>query len=454
MDAVLLSRIQFAFTISYHYLFPPMTIGLSWMILLMEAYTLRRPTLENKNMVRFWVNLFALFFALGVATGFVQVFAFGNNWSTFSKFVGNVFGSLLAAEGVFAFFLEAGFLGIMIFGWGRVRPAFHFISTLLVSLGATLSATWIVMANSWMQTPAGYKIVGEGVWRRVVITDLYSVYFNPSFMTRLGHVLIGCGLMGVFIMVSICAYYLLKKRHAAFSRFGLKLALPAGLVLLLLQLWSADSSARGVAVEQPAKLAAMEGIYKTEPNTPMTMIGWLSTKDQKVIGWKVPSLLSILVYRNFSGKAIEGLDRIKPEDWPTNIPGVFYCYHLMIYAWVAMVLYAAVGLILWWRRRLETARWFLWAAVFSIFFPYLANLCGWFTAELGRQPWIVYGLMRTAEGASRVVLWGEVLGSLIMFVTVYAILGALFVFLLNRKMQHGPSDLEHEHPHYQKGAGV
>ena len=268
MDVLMLSRIQFALTAGFHYLFPPMTIGLSWIIVILEIMYIRTKKEEYKQMVIFWTKIFALFFALGVATGFVQLFAFGNNWSKFSKFVGDVFGTLLAAEGVFAFFLEAGFLGVMLFGWGKVKPWVHLMSSILVSFGASFSATWIVMANSWMQTPAGYKIIGEGENMRAVITDLWAVYFNPSFLTRLGHVLIGCGLMGTFLIVSISAFYLLKKRHMDFSRFTMKLGLITSMVFLLLQLWSADSSAKGVVRDQPTKLAAMEGVFETQSYAP------------------------------------------------------------------------------------------------------------------------------------------------------------------------------------------
>jgi cytochrome d ubiquinol oxidase subunit I len=455
MDLEMLSRIQFAFTASFHYLFPPMTIGLSWMIVIMEGLYLKTKNKIYKEMAKFWIRIFSLFFAMGVATGFVLVFAFGNNWSTFSKFVGDVFGTLLAAEGVFAFFLEGGFLGIMIFGWDRVKPKIHYLSTILVAFGATFSATWIVMANSWMQTPSGFKVVGEGPNKRAVITNLWDVYFNPSFVDRLVHVLLGCWLVGIFIMVSVSAYYMLKKKHLEFARFTLKLSLITGFIALILQLVSADSTARGVAKNQPIKLAAMEAVYETREYTPFTLIGIVDEKNEKVYGISIPGLLSFLTFHDFK-KAVKGLNEFPKENWP-SVPAVFYSYHIMIYAWGGMMLVALSGLILMRKKKLETANWFLWSATLSVLFPYIANTAGWFTAEVGRQPWIVYNVMRTSEGLSKVIVREQVLGSLIMFSVIYSMLFALFIFLLNRKIQHGPTgevglDDKHYKDAFSKGA--
>lgn len=373
---------------------------------------------------------------MGVVTGFIQMFAFGNNWSSFSKFVGDVFGALLAAEGVFAFFLEAGFLGIMLFGWDKVSAKVHYVSTICVSFGATFSATWIVMANSWMQTPAGYKIVGRGIHQRAVITNLWDVYFNPSFLIRLGHVLLGCGLLAIFLLLSVSSYYLLRKKYQEFSKFHIKLSLWAAMVALLLQLWSADSSARSVAKHQPIKLAAMEAIWETRDYTPFTVIGIVDEKDEKVTGIAIPGLLSFLTYRDFR-TPVKGLNEFPKDLWP-SVPLVFYSYRLMIYAWGAMMLYAIFGLWFLHKKTIEKKRWYLWLSVFSIFFPYMANIAGWFTAEVGRQPWIVYNVMKTSQGLSKVITGGQVLGSLISFISVFAFLLILFLFLLDRKIRSGP----------------
>lgn len=442
MDALFLSRLQFGFNISFHYLFPPMTIGLSWFLVIIEGIYLKTKNEKYREWLQFWTRIFALFFAMGVASGFVQVFAFGNNWSSFSKFVGDVFGTLLAAEGVFAFFLEAGFLGIMLFGWDRVKPRTHYLSTILVSLGATFSATWIVMANSWMQTPAGFKVIGEGIYKRAVITDLWSVYFNPSFMTRIGHVLLGCGILGAFLLFSISAYYMVRRQHEEFAKFNIKISLIFGLMMLILQLWSADSSAKIVSKYQPVKFAAMEAVFDTVNSTPAWVIGIVDVENETVRGISIPGLLSLMTYHNTT-EAVKGLNEFPKENWP-HIPSVFYSYHLMIYAWGGMMLYAIIGVYFLWRKTLEKQRWFLWLSPPSIFLPYIANLAGWFTAETGRQPWIVQDVMRTAEGLSKVVSVEQIIASLIMFVTIFSLLFILFIFLLNRKVQHGPVHVEED----------
>ncbi len=330
----------------------------------------------------------------------------------------------------------------MLFGWDRVKPTTHYVSTILVSLGATFSATWIVMANSWMQTPDGFKVIGEGIHKRAVITDLWSVYFNPSFLTRIGHVLLGCGILGAFLLFSISAYYMVRRRHEEFAKFNIKVSMICGLILLLLQLWSADSSAKIVEKYQPVKFAAMEAVFKTENSTPMSLIGIVDVETETVHGISVPGLLSFLTYHNFT-EAVKGLNEFPKEDWP-HIPSVFYSYHVMIYAWGAMMLYTMLGVYFLWRKTLEKHRWFLWISPPSIFLPYVANLAGWFTAETGRQPWIVQGVMRTSEGISKVVSAQQIFASLIMFVAIFSLLFILFIFLLNRKVQHGPVHIEEE----------
>lgn len=436
LDVVLLSRIQFALNISYHYLFPPMTIGLGWILIVMEGIYLKTGEIKYKHMVIFWTKIFSLFFAMGVATGFVQAFSFGNNWSQFSKFTGNIFGALLAAEGIFAFFLEAGFLGVMLFGWNKVKPWFHYLATILVSLGATFSAIWIVMANSWMQTPAGYKIIGEGAYKRAVITNLWEIYFNPSFAPRVIHVLLGCAIVAIFLVMSISAYYLLRREHLQFARFNMKFSLYAAVIFLTLQLLSGDQSSMQVADHQPLKLAAMEGVFETRPSTPFSVIGWVDMKNERVRGLFIPGLLSLLTFHDLN-EAVQGLNDFPKENWPW-VPGVFYSFKTMVYCWGAMMFVALSGLILLRRNRIENTRWFLWIAVFSILFPYLANTAGWFTAELGRQPWIVYNVLKTSMGHSKVLSGGQVLGSLIMFTAIYTLMSFLFFFLLNHKIRQGP----------------
>ncbi|GAB4190486.1 MAG: cytochrome ubiquinol oxidase subunit I [Simkaniaceae bacterium] len=438
MDVVLLSRIQFALNVAFHYLYPPLSIGLGLVLVIMEGMYMKTKNPKYKKMVKFWVKIFALTFALGVATGIVMVFAFGSNWARYSRFVGDVFGSALAAEGIFAFFLEAGFLGVLLFGWNRVSEKMHFISTICVAFGAHFSAIWITVANSWMQTPAGFKIVGEGAEARAVVTDFWAMIFNPSSLQRICHVVLGCWLTGAFLVLSISAFYMLKKRHVDFARSSMKVGLWVAGVSLILQLISADITARGVARHQPEKLAAAEGIYQTNDYTPMTLFGWVDAKEKQVRGLKVPGLLSFLVYRSFK-PAVTGLDQYNPKDLP-NVPVVFQTYHLMILMWVFMVFVVLFGLFFWKKKNIEKAKWTLRAMVISVAFPYIANQTGWFTAEMGRQPWIVYHILRTPDGVSKSVVASQVLSSIIMFSVIYIALFILFIYLLNHKIQYGPEE--------------
>ena len=440
MDVLLLSRIQFGLNIAFHYIYPPLSIGLSLMIVIMEGMYVKTKKASYRKMTKFWIKVFALTFALGVATGIVQIFGFGNNWARYSRFVGDVFGSALAAEGIFAFFLEAGFIGLMLFGWNRVGMKLHYFSTICVALGAHFSAIWIVAANSWMQTPAGFKIEGEGAEAHAVLTNFWEMIFNPSFLDRLTHVIIGAWMTGAFMVISVCAYYFLKKKHLAFAYTSMKIALTVASILVILQLVSADSTARGVAKHQPEKFAAMEGLYKTEPHTAINVAGYVDSKNQTVHALQVPGLLSFLTYRNFE-TPVRGLDQFPEEDWPP-VGSVFQYYHMMIYMWGAMLLATILGLILWKRKAFEKSKWINWYLILSVFFPFVANQVGWFTAEVGRQPWIVYGLLRTSQGVSKSIVAGQVIGSITMFVCIYILLFSLFCFLLNRKVQHGPEEIE------------
>jgi cytochrome bd ubiquinol oxidase subunit I len=440
MDVVLLSRIQFALTSAFHYIYPPMSIGIGLLLVIFEGIYLKTKNPLYKEITQFWVKIFALTFALGVATGLVQLFGFGTNWARYSRFVGDVFGSALGAEGIFAFFLESGFLGIMLFGWNRVGPKMHYFSTICVSLGAHFSAVWIVVANSWMQTPTGFKIEGVGLQAKAVVTDFWAMVFNPSAVDRLTHVILGCWLTGIFFVISVSAYYYLKKRHTDFAKATMKIGLLTASIVLVLQLMSADETARGVAVNQPSKLAAMEGIYKTEEATPLTLFGWVDTKTETVKGVKIPGLLSFLTYRDFK-TPVKGFDQIPPDERPP-IAIVFQTYHIMIFMWSLMALVTIAGVILWKRKKLAKSKWVLWAMVVSVIFPQIANETGWMTAEIGRQPWLVYGLLKTADGVSTNIHAPQVMMSIIMFIVIYILLFVLFLFLLDRKIKHGPGEEE------------
>ncbi len=440
MDVVMLSRIQFALTSSFHYIYPPLSIGIGLMLVIFEGIYLKTKDPLYKEITKFWVKIFALTFALGVATGVVQLFGFGTNWARYSRFVGDVFGSALGAEGIFAFFLESGFLGLMLFGWDRVSAKMHYFSTICVSLGAHFSAVWIVVANSWMQTPRGFKIVGEGVDAKAIVTDFWQMVFNPSAVDRLVHVVLGCWLAGIFLVMSVSAYYFLKKKHLPFCRVTMKISLIAASIVLVLQLISADSSAKGVAVNQPAKLAAMEGVYKTQEETPMTLLGWVDTKNQTVKGIQIPGLLSFLCYGNFT-KAVDGLDQIDRNDWP-NVNVVFHTYHIMIWMWGFMVLTTIAGVWMFRKGKLAKSKALLWIMIFSVGFPQIANQVGWMTAEIGRQPWIVQGLLRTHQGVSASIAAPQVMKSIIMFIVIYFLLFFLFIYLLDHKIKQGPDEIE------------
>lgn len=440
MDALILSRIQFALNISFHYLFPPLSIGLGLILIFMEGAYLRTKNPAYEKMTQFWVKIFALTFAMGVATGLVQVFGFGTNWATFSRYVGDVFGSILGAEGIFAFFLESGFLGILLFGWDRVGPKMHFFSTIMVALGAHFSAVWIVIANSWMQTPTGHQIVGTGPDARAIIQDFWVVLMNPSSLDRLAHVLIAAWLAGAFLVLSISSFYLLRRRHLDFANKSFKIGLIVATVCVLLQGISGDSTARGVAENQPIKLAAFEGVYETTTPTGMWAFGTVNAKERKVSGLFLPGLLSLLVHRDLS-QPVPGLDQYPSELWP-NVPIVFQAYHGMIAMWGLMAVAVVFALIAWKRKKILESKWTLRFLIISVLFPEIGNQLGWYAAEMGRQPWAVYGLLRTSDAVSPGISPGEVIFSLVLFSLIYLLLFILFIYLVDRKIEHGPEVVE------------
>jgi cytochrome d ubiquinol oxidase subunit I len=436
MDVLTLSRIQFGLTIGFHYIYPPLSIGLGVMLVIMEGCWLKTKNDVYHQMAKFWTNVFALTFALGVATGIVMEFEFGTNWATYSRFVGDIFGSALAAEGIFAFFLESGFLAVLLFGWDKVSRKVHFFSTCMVCLGAHFSAVWITVANSFMQTPAGYHIVGQGLHARAEVTDFWAMVFSPSSMDRLFHTLCGAWSAGAFLVVSVSAFYLLKRKHEEFAKRSLRIGLAVALVSSVLQFISGDVSAREVAKYQPAKLAAFEGLYNTESNAPLVLAGYVDEPDHKVVGLAAPDLLSFLVYHN-PHATVEGLDEIPPQDRPP-VASSFMFFHGMVAIGSFLLLVSVLGCLFAWQGTLAKHRWLLWLMVFSVLGPEIANQLGWFAAEVGRQPWIVYGLLRTPDGLSKVVEANTVLTSLILFTLLYFLLLAVFVYLLNHKIQHGP----------------
>jgi len=442
MDVEILARIQFAFTIAFHYIYPPLSIGLGLIMVVMEGTYLKTGNKIYETMARFWTKIFALIFGIGVATGIVMEFEFGTNWATYSKYVGDVFGSALAAEGIFAFALESGFLGVLLFGWNRVKPVVHFIATFGVWFGSMFSAVWIVVANSWQQTPTGYHIVGEGLNARAEITDFWAMVFNPSSVDRLMHVWIGALIAGAFLVMSVHAWYILKNKHVELSIKAFKIALVVAAVFSFSQLITGHQSAGGVAKNQPAKLAAFEGHFDGSMPADLYLFGWVDKNNQKVYGPKIPGGLSYMVHFNFN-EPIKGLNDFPEDEIPGAVNAVFQFYHLMVALGLFFIALTLFGIFKWWRGTLFQTKWLLWVFVFAVFLPQLANQFGWFAAEMGRQPWVVYGLLRTSDAFSQTVTANQIIFSLIMFTVIYLLLLLLFIYLLDRKIKAGPYDPKH-----------
>jgi cytochrome bd ubiquinol oxidase subunit I len=441
MDVEILARIQFAFTVAFHYIYPPLSIGLGLLMVIFEGLYLKTGKKEYEVLTRFWLKIFAITFGIGVATGIIMEFEFGTNWAVYSRYVGDIFGSALAAEGLFAFGLESTFLGILIFGWNRVSPKVHFISTIGVFLGSMFSAVWIVVANSWQQTPAGYHIVGEGFNARAEVTDFWAMVFNPSSVDRIIHVWQGAFLAGAFLVLSVHAYYIMKGRYLEISKMAFKIALVVATVVSFTQLLSGHSSADGVAVNQPAKLAAMEGHYEKSAPADLYLLGWVDNETQQVTGLSVPGGLSFLVHQDFNAP-VTGLDAFPKQDQPSQVNAVFQFYHIMISIGMFLIALTFYACFLWWKGKLFETKWILWIFSFSVLLPQIANQAGWFAAEMGRQPWIVYGHLRTSEGFSQEVSANQILFSLILFLVIYTLLFLLFLYSLNKKIKHGPYEDE------------
>jgi cytochrome d ubiquinol oxidase subunit I len=410
-------------------------------MVIFEGLYLKTGKKEYEVLTRFWLKIFAITFGIGVATGIIMEFEFGTNWAVYSRYVGDIFGSALAAEGLFAFGLESTFLGILIFGWNRVSPRVHFISTIGVFLGSMFSAVWIVVANSWQQTPAGYHIVGEGFNARAEVTDFWAMVFNPSSVDRIIHVWQGAFLAGAFMVLSVHAYYIRKGKYVELSKRAFKIALVVATVVSFTQLISGHSSADGVAVNQPAKLAAMEGHYEKSAPADLYLLGWVDNKKQEVIGLGVPGGLSFLVHQDFK-EPITGLNAFPKEDQPSQVNAVFQFYHIMISIGMFLIALSFYACFLWWKGKLFETKWILWIFSFSVLLPQIANQAGWFAAEMGRQPWIVYGHLRTSEGFSQEVSANQIVFSLILFLVVYSLLFLLFLYSLNKKIKHGPYEDE------------
>lgn len=434
MDLIALSRLQFAFTTAFHILFPTFTIGLAFFLVIVEALWLRTRDETYYRMYRFWVKIFALHFAVGVVSGITLEFEFGTNFARFSQYVGNVMAPLLAFEGMTAFFLEAGFLGIMLFGWNRVSPSVHFLSTCLVALGATLSSFWIMAANAWMQTPSGFEII-DGT---LMVKSFREVIFNPAFPTHLGHMILAAYETTAFAIAGISAWFLLRKEHVEFYRRTLKIALIMAAVMAPAQAIIGDLKGLVTARLQPAKLAAMEGHWETntEGGAAFNLFAIPDMEaERNRLEISIPNALSYLITHSKDGK-VQGLKDFPREDRP-NALITYWSFRIMVgigFLFIGIMLWA---LVLAFRRRIHDSTPFLKALVLVQPLGFLAVVMGWITTEVGRQPWVVYGLMRTSDGVSPIHA-GNVLWSLVVFVVFFGIIGSSYFYYILRILKNGP----------------
>lgn len=434
MSALTLARAQFALTVMVHYLYPVLTMGLGVVLVIVASLRLRRPDETYDRMARFWTHIFGVVFAGGVATGVVMEFEFGTNWASYSRFVGDIFGAPLAAEALIAFFLESSFLSILLFGEKRVSRRMHWFATLMVALGATLSAFWIVAANSWQQTPAGFHIVNG----RAELTDFAAAVFNPSTLLRFLHAVLGSWVTAAVFVSSLSAYYLLHGKHQEFARRSLRLALVFGLVALAAEVVVGDAHTRQVARTQPEKFAAIEVLHRTQTGAPLAVVG------QPLPEVLLPKLLSFMTYFDFNAR-VTGLDAFAPEDRPP-VTATAMSFHAMLWLGLGLGVVLALGAFLWWRGSLFVSRRYLKVLFYCLPIPFVVNEVGWVTAEVGRQPWSVYHLLRTEDAFSRSVPASHVAISLMMFVVIYIAVLGLTVHLVRKKVLQGPSGGAEEVP--------
>lgn len=436
LDTTLISRIQFAFTISFHILFPAFSIGLSMFLCIMEGFYLKTKNPTYLKICKFWTKVFALTFGMGIVSGIVMEFQFGTNWARFTREVGGVLGALFTYEVMTAFFIEAGFLGVMLFGWKRVSAKLHYFATLLVAIGTTLSAYWILSANTWMQHPVGYKEVNHVF----DVTSWMQVIFNPATWPRFLHMMLAAYLCASFVIISVSAMYLRKKRHPEFAKTCFKFVWAAVLVLIVCQIIVGDKSGRDVHQYQPIKTAAMEGVWNTQRGAPFVAFAIPDQTQQKnLFAIKIPHMAAVLNTHEWNGKLV-GLKTVSRADQPRVIL-VFYSFRIMVYLAGLMLLLALIAFYLRWKDRLFTTPWFLKISQYTAPLGFITLWCGWITAEEGRQPWTVYKLLRTSD-ASSVVPLHDVFISFGLIVLVYGVVFGYFYFHFLRKLLHkGPAEL-------------
>jgi len=439
MEALTLDRIQFAFTITYHYLFPQLTMGLAPLIVVFKTLAIWKKDERWDRVARFWAKIFGITFLFGVVTGIPMEFQFGTNWASFSKFAGGVIGQTLAMEGTFAFFLESSFIGLFLFGEKRLGPKLHWLTAFMIFVGTWLSGWFIVATNAWMQHPVGYETAADG---SVHLTNFWSLVLNEWAFYQYLHNMGGAFVTGSFAVAALGAFYVLSKKQVAFGKMFLKAGVIAGCLGSIWMLFpSGDMQGRMVAEHQPVTLAAMEGLFKSEGGAGVVLIGPPDMEKQAFDNAIViPNALSFITYQRWDAH-VKGLDAFPKDQHPDNIPLLYYSFHIMVglgTIFIAIMLIAAIAL---WRGSLFNWNWLMWMIMLSFPLPFIANTAGWMTSELGRQPWLVYGLFRTEHGASPMVSSGNVLFTLLGFFGMYTILSLLYIFLMLRRIEHGADEL-------------
>lgn len=442
-DALLYDRLQFAFTITFHYLFPQLTMGLALIIVIYKGLYLKTNNLLYNKSAKFWAKIFAINFGMGVVTGIPMEFQFGTNWATFSEKTGNIIGQTLAMEGMFSFFLESSFLGLFLFGEKLLGKKLHFLTALLVFIGAWASGYLIIATHSWMQNPVGYEILENG---KFVLTNFSELFSNPWLLPSFFHNQMASLVTTSFVIAGVGAYYLLNETHKKYGYLFLKTAIITGVISTIsLAFPTGDLLAKQVAEKQPVTLAAMEGLFNSVKGAPIVLIGQPNMNSQRLDNKiEVPNILSFLTYKRWDAE-IKGLNDFDKDSWPTNIPGLYYSYHIMVGLGTIFIGIMLFGLWLLWRRKLELQRWFLWMLLFAVPFPYIANTAGWYTSELGRQPYLVYGLFKTGDGISENVSSGNSLFTLLGFVGLYLLLGFIFLILVGKNIHNGPDSTLKSH---------
>jgi cytochrome d ubiquinol oxidase subunit I len=436
MTAELIHRLHFAFTITFHYLFPQLTMGLAVLIVVLKTVALRTGSEEWDRAARFWGKIFGINFVFGVVTGIPMEFEFGTNWARFSRLSGGVIGQPLAMEGVFSFFLESAFLGLFLYGEKRLSKWMHWFSALMVFLGSWISGFFIIVTDAWMQHPVAYARMPNGQFE---VLSFWQLLLNPWGLLQYAHNMMGAVITASFVMAAVGAFYLLDGRMEGYGRIFVKLGVVSGVISTILIIFpTGDLHGKYVARHQPAAMAAMEGLFKTETGAGIVLMGQPNEETEKIDNpIVVNNVLSFLIYGTTKAE-VQGLNSFPRDEWPTTLPLLYYAYHIMAGLGTYFVLLMMAAAFLLWRGYLYRARWILWLLLISFPLPYIANTAGWMTAEIGRQPWLIYGLMRTSEGFSSTVSVGNGLFTLIGFMGIYTLLGLLFTVLVYREINRGP----------------